>query len=120
MSVLGAHTPATRLPERTQVFRVVGPRLVAFEAIWEDRLLWAMTKSLSQYCTSVSIFVLIIWRSLTREDAGNMQARGGEDRRWRRGTCFDEVGSEASADGSMSEVSLYHEELALEVVSGII
>ena len=99
---------------------MVRSRLVALEAIREYRFLWAMTKSLPQYLTSVSVFVLIIWWPLAGEDTGNMNRRGRECRRWRWGACFDEVGSEAGTNGSVSEITLYREELAFEAVSGVV
>ena len=120
MSVLSAHTPATRLPQRAQVLGMVRSRLVAFEAIGEDRLLWAMTKSLPQHFASVSVFALIIWWSLAREDTGNMNGMGREYRRWRWGACFDEVGNKAGTNGSVSEITLYREELAFEAISGVV
>jgi len=46
VGVLGAHTPATCLPEGTKVLRMIGFRLIALEAIWEDRLFGAVTESL--------------------------------------------------------------------------
>jgi len=35
MHMLGTKTPMTRLPEGTLLFDVIGPRLIAFEAIGE-------------------------------------------------------------------------------------
>ena len=82
MGVLGTHAPAASLPQRTQVLRVVGSRLVALEAVWEDWLLWAATKSLPQHCACVSIFALTVWWPLTSEDTGDVDAGGREYSRW--------------------------------------
>ena len=99
---------------------MVRPRLVAFEAIGEDRLLWATTKSLPQDLASVGVFVLTIWWSLACEDTRNMDRAGREYRRWRWGACFDEVRSEAGTNGSVGKITLYREEFTFEVISGIV
>ena len=72
VSVLSTYTPTTCLPERTQVLGVVGPRLIAFEAIREDWLLWATAESLPQHGASVSIFTFAIRWSLTCKNARNV------------------------------------------------
>ena len=46
VGVLGAHAPATRLPEGTKVFGMIRSRLIALEAIQEDRLFGAVTEPL--------------------------------------------------------------------------
>ena len=49
VSVLSAHTPAACLPQGAQILGMIGPQLIAFEAIGEDRLLWVTTESLPQH-----------------------------------------------------------------------
>jgi len=82
VGVLSAHTPATRLSKRAEVFGVVRPRLIALETVGEDGVLRAATKPFSEYSARISIFVTAIGWPLTSEDAGNVEARGREDSRW--------------------------------------
>ena len=99
---------------------MVGPRLVALETIREDRLLWAATEPLPQYCAGVGVFVFAVRWPLTGKDAGNMEARGREYRGWRWGACFDKVGGQTSANGGVSKVPLYCQKFTFDTVLGVV
>jgi len=116
MGVLSAHAPAARLPKRAEVFRVVRPQLIALETIGEDGFLRAATKPLPEYSARVGIFVG--W-PLTSEDAGNVEARGREDGRWRWRTCSNNMREETSADRCVSKVLLHCKELGLSAVFSV-
>jgi len=78
MGMLSAHTPAARLPKRTEVLGMVGSRLIALETVGEDRFLRTTTKPLPEYGASVGIIVLIVGQPLTGKDVGNMDVGRGE------------------------------------------
>jgi len=82
VGVLSAHTPATYLPKRAEVFGMIRPRLIALETVGEDRFLRAMTKPLPEYSACISTFITTVRWPLTSENVGNVEARGREDGRW--------------------------------------
>ena len=119
VGVLSAHTPATRLPQRTEVFRVVRSRLVALETIREDGFLRATTKPLPKYGARIGIFVIAIGWSLTSKDAGNVEARRRKDGGWRWGTCPNNMSEETGTDCCVSKVPLHCNELGLGTVFSV-
>jgi len=76
-------------------------------------------KPLSEYSVRIGIFVIAIRWPLTSEDAGNVEARGREDGRWRQRTCLNNVREETSTDRYVSKVSLHCKELGLSTIFSV-
>ena len=81
MRMLSAHTPATHLPQRAEVFGMIRPRLIALETVGENGFLRATTKPLPEYSICIGVFITTVGWSLTSEDAGDVEARGRENGR---------------------------------------
>ena len=98
---------------------MIGTRLVALEAIGEDRFLRAMAESLSKYGAGVGIIIFVIGWPLTSENAGNMDAGRGEYSGWRQRTCSEEMGEKAGTNRSMSKIVLHGKKFVLSAIFGI-
>jgi len=120
MGVLGTHVPSAHLLQGTEILGVVRARLIALEAVQEDRLLRLVPKSLPKDCACVSVFALTVWWPLASEDMGDMDTRGGEYGGWQWGTSFEKMREEAGMNGGMSEVLFDSKELALCTILSVV
>jgi len=119
VGMLSTHTPVARLPKRAEVFGVVRSQFIALETIGENGFLRVAMKPLPEYSACISIFVIVVRWPLTSEDAGDVEARGREDGRWRRRTCLNKARKETSMNCCVSEVPLHCKELGLGAVFGV-